>query len=57
MPIQSDRRLYQPMELPGILQLSQEEIDWLIRTGPLNPIRIAGPKRFDSRNVSQLIDA
>jgi hypothetical protein len=56
MPSQSDRRLYQSMELPGVLQLSQEQIDFLVRTGQLNPIRIAGEVRFDSRELDALID-
>jgi hypothetical protein len=56
MPIQSDRRLYQQIDLPGALQLSQEQIGWLISTGQLNPIRIAGEVRFDSRELDALID-
>ena len=57
MPLNPDRRLYQPAELPAVLQLSEEQIDWLVSTGQLNPIRIAGEERFDSRDVNQLIDA
>ena len=56
MPLQSERRLYQPEELPVVLQLSPEQIDWLINTGQLNPIRIAGEIRFDSRQLDGLID-
>jgi len=57
MPLNSDRRLYQPSELPGVLQLSQEQIDWLVNTGQLSPIFIAGEQRFDSRDINQLIAA
>jgi hypothetical protein len=56
MPIQSDRRLYQPTELPAVLHLSQDQIDWLVKTGQINPIRIAGEIRFDSRELDALID-
>lgn len=56
MNTQSERRLYQPMELPGVLQLDQEQVDWLVNTGQLNPIRIAGEVRFDSRELDALID-
>ena len=57
MPIHSDRRLYQSAELPGVLQLTQEQTDWLIRTGRLNPIRVAGEVRFDSRELDNLINS
>jgi hypothetical protein len=56
VPLQSDRRLYQPAELPTVLQLSQEQINWLTNTGQLNPIRIAGEIRYDSRELDALID-
>ena len=56
MPIQSDRRLYLAVDLPAVLQLTTEQTDWLIRTGQLNPIRIAGEVRFDSRELDALID-
>lgn len=56
MPIQSDRRLYQATELPDVLQLSEAQIDWLIRTGQLNPIPIAGEVRFDLRELDALIN-
>jgi hypothetical protein len=56
MPSNSDRRLYQAMELPDLLQLSQEQINWLINTDQLHPIRIAGEVRFDSRELDAVID-
>jgi hypothetical protein len=52
---QSDRRLYQLAELPEVLQLTQEQIDWLINTDQLHPIRIAGEVRFDSRELDAVI--
>lgn len=56
MSFQSERRLFQPAELPTVLQLSKEQIDWLATTGQLNPIRIAGEIRYDSREVDALIN-
>lgn len=53
---QSDRRLYTPAEIPTVLQLNQEQIDWLVKTGQLNPIRIASEVRFDSRELDALIE-
>lgn len=55
MTTHSDRRLYQQAELPSVLQLQQEQIDWLVKTGQLNPIRIAGETRYDSREIDALI--
>ena len=49
-------RLYQPAELPALLQLTQDQIDQLVRTGQLRPMRICGEERIDSREVDQLID-
>ena len=56
MPAHPDRRLYQRRDLTTALQLDQEQIDWLIRTGQLNPVRIAGETRFDSREIDALIN-
>lgn len=55
MVSQQERRLYQPEELPELLQLTQEEVDHLIRTGQLLKIRICGVERIDSREVDRLI--
>ena len=52
---QEDRRLSSGGELPALLQLSQEQIDWLVNTRQLNPLIICGQKRFDSRDVDTLI--
>jgi hypothetical protein len=55
MHTQPTRRLHQSADLPNLLQLAQEQIDWLVKTGQLNPIRIAGEVRFDSRDIDRLI--
>ncbi len=55
MTLHPDRRLYTPAELPSVLQLSQGQIDWLINTDQLHPIRIAGEVRFDSRELDAVI--
>jgi hypothetical protein len=55
MEPQSDRRLYLPEELPAVLQLNQEQVDLLVRTGQLRPIRICGELRFNARELDSLI--
>lgn len=55
MQAQQDRRLYQPGELPAVLQLNQEQVNHLFRTGQLRRIRICGEDRIDSQEVDQLI--
>ena len=52
----SQRRLHRREELPGILGLSTEQVAQLERTGQLNPIRICGEERFDSKEVDALIE-
>jgi hypothetical protein len=44
---QQERRPYQPGEVPGLLQLTQEQVDLLIRTGQLPKFRICGEERID----------
>jgi hypothetical protein len=56
MEAQPERRLYQPGELPALLQLTPEQVDHLIRTGQLCTIRICGEDRVDSREVDRLIN-
>ena len=56
MERRSERRLYRTHELPTILQLTQKQVDQLVRTGQLRPIRICGEERFDSNELDQLID-
>jgi hypothetical protein len=55
MEAQTDRRLYQIEQLPDLLQLAPDKIDWLVKTGQLRAIRICGDVRFDSNEVSKLI--
>lgn len=52
---QQERHLYQPEELPGLLQLTPEQVDHLIRTRQLHKIRICGEDRVDARDVERLI--
>lgn len=51
-----DRRLYADADLPELLQLTQEQIDWLVVTRQLQPLKICGESRFDSRQIDDLID-
>jgi hypothetical protein len=52
----AQRRLYQIDQLPDLLQLDEEKIYWLVKTGQLRTIRICGELRFDSNEISQLIE-
>ena len=54
---QLERRLYQPEELPGLLQLTEEQIGRLMRTGQLCKIRICGEERIDSHEVDKMIES
>ena len=56
MNSQSERRLYQIEQLPDVMQLDDTQIDWLVSTGQLRTIRICGEVRFDSNEVSELIE-
>jgi hypothetical protein len=49
-------RLYAGTELPALLRLTPEQVDRLINTGQLRPIRICGEVRFDSRELDALIE-
>jgi len=53
---QTDRRLYQIEQLPDLLQLRPDKVDWLVKTGQLRTIRICGEVRVDSNEVRQLIE-
>jgi len=55
MPIHPARLLYHQAELPEVLQLPEEEVGWLIKTGQLRSILIAGEVRFTSRELDALI--
>lgn len=50
------RCLYMREDLPAVLNLSPEQIGSLIDTGQLTAILICGEERFDSLEVSALID-
>jgi hypothetical protein len=50
------RCLYRSDELPALLRLTTEQVQMLVDTGQLTPILICGKERFDSREVSLLID-
>jgi hypothetical protein len=56
VPTQSDRRLYQSVDLVSLLQLTEEQVNWLVETDQLRPIHICGQVRFDSKDISHLID-
>jgi hypothetical protein len=51
-----DRRLYAAADLSELLQLTTEQIDWLVGTRQLQPLKICGESRFDSRQVDDLIN-
>lgn len=55
MHARQEQRLYQRTDLVNLLQLSEEQVGQLIRTGQLRPIRICGEERIDSRELEQLI--
>jgi hypothetical protein len=55
MSVPLQRRLLQHAELPALLQLTQEQIDWLVNTRQLQPLQICGQTRFDSLDVDSLI--
>jgi hypothetical protein len=56
MAAPQDRRLYAGADLPELLQLTQEQIDWLVGTRQLQPLRICGQVRYDSRQIDDLIN-
>ena len=57
MQIETQRRLLVRDDVLAILQLSDEQLQQLINTRQLQQLRIAGQDRFDSLDVSNLIDA
>ena len=50
------RRLYVGADLPDLLHLTQEQIDWLVETRQLQPFQICGESRYDSRQIDDLIN-
>lgn len=51
----TSRRLLQPEEVTALLQLPDDDLQWLIDTKQLCEIQIRGHRRFDSADVYQLI--
>lgn len=51
------RRLHSREEVGMLLQLNEEQVQFLISTRQITRIRIAGEERIDSRDVEQLIEA
>jgi hypothetical protein len=54
--LSGQRRLLLWSEVVRILQLSNDQVQFLVNTRQLVAIRIAGEERFDSREVERLID-
>lgn len=50
------RRLLMRAEVLWLLHLEEEQVQFLINTRQLVPIRIAGEERFDTREIDRLID-
>lgn len=57
MPEPYQRRLLQHAELSALLPLTQEQIDWLVSTRQLQPLKICGETLYDSRQIDHLIDS
>jgi len=56
MALPQERRLYVDTDLPALLRLTQEQIDWLVNTRQLQPLQICGESRYDSRQIDDLIN-
>jgi hypothetical protein len=48
-------QLFSFEQLQNMLSLGEAQIRWLCNTGQLQPIRICGEERFESRDVQVLI--
>jgi hypothetical protein len=55
--MQQERRLLVRDEVLSVLQLADEEVQQLVDTHQLIPLRICGQERFDSKDLFQLIDS
>lgn len=51
------RRLLTKKEIGAMLNLDENQVQFLIRTEQVCPIRIAGEVRFDSLDINRLIEA
>jgi hypothetical protein len=52
-----ERKLLHMEQVVSLLQLEDEDLQWLIDTRQLLELRIRGHVRFDSRDIYQLIDS
>lgn len=52
----NERRLLQREQVAALLQIPEDDLEWLISTRQLLEIRIRGHMRFDSKDVYQLIE-
>jgi len=52
-----ERKLLQRDQVVSLLQIPDEDLQWLIDTRQLLELRIRGHIRFDSRDIYQLIDS
>jgi hypothetical protein len=49
------RRLLERHQVLALLNCSEDDLDWLVRTGQLGEIRFRGNVRYDSEDVNQFI--
>lgn len=54
--VQKNRRLLRRDEVITLLQLPETDIEWLVSTGQLLELRIRGHRRFDSKDVLELVE-
>lgn len=54
--VQKNRRLLRKEEVVALLQLPEADLQWLISTGQLLELRICGHRRFDSKDVLELVE-
>ena len=57
MQTQVQRRLLVRDDVLAILNLSDDGVQQLINTRQIQPLRIAGEERYDSRDLDNLIEA
>ena len=57
MNLQQERRLLIRTEMLNLLQLSEAQLQQLIDTRQVLPIRITREERFDSKELNKLIDS
>ena len=52
----SPRRLRSRQEIEFLLRLNTDQVQLLVDTRQITPIRITGEERFDSRDIDRLIE-